>query len=159
MDHLFISPEAARKGIYMDTLNNKQIVANCMIDLAFGYMQKYGAADGKFVLDCLESALPYFPKDNNISAYFVYSSLLARKLDSILKKNKITDLKDISKIPDAEQLYNELQRNEVVIKKMGYQDQPEELYQQMMKQQEFKGRKQQREGYNGKEKRSLFIND
>ena len=132
MDHLFISPVAAKKGIYMDTLNDQQIVANCMIDLAFGYMQKYGAADGKFVADCLESALPYFPKDNNITAYFVYGSFLGRKLDIVLKKNKITDLKDVSKVPEAEMLYNELLRNEAAIKKTGYQDQPEELYEQMM---------------------------
>jgi len=159
MDNFFISPEATLSGIYFDTLNRQQIVANCVIDLAHGYLEKFGAADGKFITECLKTALPYFPRQNNITAYFIYSSMLARLLDRELRRNNITDLKDISKSPDAEKLYLELMRNENDIKKLGYQDMPEQLYEQIMQQHEFKGERQKSSGFNGKEKRSLFINN
>jgi hypothetical protein len=156
MEMLFISDAAYQSGIYLDTMNNKQIVANCLVDLAWGYMQKYGPADGKFVGECLKTATIYFPKKNNIYSYFVYGDFLARKLDLVLRKYKITDLKDINKIPEASVLYEALLQNEKVIKSLGYQDQPKELYDQLMQNQEFNGQKQQSSGFNKKEKRSLF---
>jgi len=156
-DNMFISPKAKANGIYLDTLNKKQIVANCMIDLAFGYLQKHGAADGEFVKECIASAMQHFPKQNNIHAYFVYSSLLARQLDQVLYENKITDLKDISKVPEAQELYNALLKNEATITKLGYQDQPDPLYDELMKQHEFKGKAQQEKNISGKQKRDLFI--
>ncbi|MBA3986317.1 MAG: hypothetical protein H0X63_07060 [Flavobacteriales bacterium] len=156
-DNMFISPKAKANGIYLDTLNKNQIVANCMIDLAFGYLQKYGAADGEFVKDCIASAMQHFPRQNNIQAYFVYSSLLARQLDRVLYENKITDLKDISKVPEAQQIYNALLKNEETITNLGYQDQPDPLYDELMKQHEFKGKKQQEKNISGKQKRDLFI--
>ncbi len=156
-DNMFISPKAKANGIYLDTLNSQQVVANCMLDLAFGYMTKYGAADGVFINDCINTAIQYFPKKNNIYPYFVYSSLLARQLENTLNQNNITDLKDIDKIPMAKQLYNALLKNEEIIKQLGYQDMPEELYQQLMQQHEFKGKQQQEQQISGKEKRDLFI--
>jgi hypothetical protein len=156
-DNMFISPKAKANGIYLDTLNKKQIVANCMIDLAFGYLQKHGAADGEFVKECIASAMQHYPKQNNIHAYFVYSSLLARQLDRVLYENKITDLKDISKVLEAQKLYDALLKNEEIITKLGYQDQPDPLYEELMKQHEFKGKAQQEKNISGKQKRDLFI--
>lgn len=156
-DNMFISPKAKASGIYLDTLNRKQIVANCMIDLAFGYLKKYGVADGEFVKDCISSAMQHFPKQNNIHAYFVYSSLLARQLETILYRNNIKDLKDINKFPEASELYNALTKNEETIKQLGYQDTPEQLYEELMQEHEFKGKKQQEKNLSGKEKRNLFV--
>jgi hypothetical protein len=156
-DNMFISPKATATGIYLDTLNSKQIVANCLLDLAFGYMKKHGAANGEFVNDCITSAMQQFPKKNNINAYFVYSGLLARQLERVLYENNITDLKNINTIPQAAQLYQALLKNEEIIKKLGYQDIPEELYQQLMQEHEFKGKKQQEQHISGKQKRDLFI--
>ena len=153
-DNMFISPKAKANGIYLDTLNNRQIVANCMLDLAFGYMTKHGAADAVFINDCIQNAVQYFPKNNNIYGYFVYSSLLSRLLEKTLHQYGITDLKDITKSPEAMQLYKALLKNEAIIKQLGYQDMPEEMYLQLMKYHEFKGTQQQ---ISGKQKRNLFI--
>ncbi len=153
-DNMFISPKAKANGIYLDTLNNRQIVANCMLDLAFGYMTKHGAADAVFINDCIQNAVQYFPKNNNIYGYFVYSSLLSRLLEKTLHQYGITDLKDITKSPEAVQLYKALLKNEAIIKQLGYQDMPEEMYLQLMKYHEFKGTQQQ---VSGKQKRNLFI--
>ncbi len=156
-DNMFISPTAKATGIYLDTLNRKQVVASCLLDLAFGYMKKFGAADGEFVKECVSTSMKYFPKGNNIEAYFVYSSLLARQLDRKLNETNITDLKDISKSPEAQKLYQALIQNEEAIKNLGYQDTPESLYQELMQQHEFKGRQQSEKNISGKEKRNLFI--
>lgn len=156
IEHMFINPQAIQHRIYLDTLNKKQIVANALLDLAFGYMKKYGAADGAFVRDCIRTAMKEFPKRNNIYTYLVYSSLLARQLERVLYENNIKDLKYIGTIPEASGLYQALLKNEETIKKLGYQEIPEQLYVQMMGIQECKGNKQKLEGISGKQKRDMF---
>ncbi len=84
----------------------------------------------------------------------MYSSLLSRLLEKTLHQYGITDLKDITKSPEAVQLYKALLKNEAIIKQLGYQDMPEEMYLQLMKYHEFKGTQQQ---VSGKQKRNLFI--
>jgi hypothetical protein len=153
-DHLFIGAEAKRNKIYLDTLNTKQVVANCAIELAISYMKKYGIADARFVDECLETAIPYFPNGNNIYIHLVISSKLARMLDRELRKSGITDLNNIRKSPSAHILYNALQKNEEHIRQLGYQEIPDQLYDQLMKQHEFKGRIQI---LDGKQKRNLFL--
>ncbi len=153
-DYLFIGAEAKRNGIYLDTLNYKQVVANCAVDLAISYMEKYGIADARFVDECLETAIPHFPNGNNIYIHLVISSKLARMLDRELRKSDITDLNDIKKSPSAHKLYNALQQNEECIRQLGYQEIPDQLYDQLMKQHEFKGRTQI---LDGKQERDLFL--
>jgi hypothetical protein len=157
MDHLFISPEAMQSGIYLDTLNKKQIVANCMVDLAHGYLQKFGLTDGVFIANCMKEAEKYFPRHNNITVHFLFSCCLARKLDKVLRANKITDLKDISKVPEAKIIYEALSQNEEMILRLGYRDEPREIYDQLMKEAEFKGIRQKSMNFNDKQKRSLYI--
>ncbi|HYG53353.1 MAG TPA: hypothetical protein VD905_20790 [Flavobacteriales bacterium] len=156
MEHMFISDIAVQKGTYLDTLNSKQIVADCVIDLAWGYMQKFGPADGKFVKECLNTALPYFPKENNIYAYFVFSDYMLRKLEVLMRKHKITRFEDVKKIPEGKKLYDAMLQNEQTITELGWQDQPKELYDRIMEEQEFKGRRQACTGFDTKQKRSLF---
>jgi len=154
---MFVSPEAKRSGIYLDTLNSKQVVANCVLDLAVGYLKKYGVTDGGFVRECLSMALPHFPENNNIYAYFIYGSIIAGQLHRVLYENNITDLNDINRIPKAVQLQKALIQNEEIIKQLGYQELPERLYNQLLQQHEFKGGKQQGQNINTKEKQNLFI--
>lgn len=158
MEHLFISPEAIKNGIYLDTLNSTQIVANCMLDLAHSYLSKYGLGDGTFIVDCLKESSKYFPEQNNITAHFLLSSCLARKLDKVLRENRIMDLKDISKVPEAENLYNALAQNEDVIRQLGYFEPPKKLYDEMIQQAEFKEKRQNSAKSSGKQRRSLFVN-
>ncbi len=156
-DNMFISTQAKQSKIYLDTLNYRQIVANCALDLAIGYMKKHGIADAEFVNECIETAAPYFPKDNNIYIYFIISEKLAFMLERELYKNNIRDLKEIDRYPQTAMLHRALLENEAIIKKLGWQKQPPGLYNRMMEEHEFKGRKQAEKNINGKEKRHLFI--
>lgn len=154
VENLGILPEAIRSGIYLDTLNKQMIIANCMLDLAFAYMKKFGAADGKFVTECINTAMQYYPRKNNITAYFLRSSLLAHQLDNLLRTNGIMDIKDMNKVKGAKELYVALMQNEELIQKLGYQQMPEAIYQQLMQNHEFKGKLQQ--NINTRQKRNLF---
>ncbi len=143
-EHLFISAEAKRNRIYLDTLNYEQIVANCMLDLAVGYMDKFGVADGEFIRECAQTAFPYFPGGKNVQVYMLYSSVLARQLERVMYASNITTLEGIKQVPEAMQLYQALVLNEKMITQLGYQDIPSQLYEQLMQQQEFKGNEQKK---------------
>lgn len=156
IDNMFISKEAQLNKIYFDTLNNKQVVANCLIDLSFGYMQKFSLGDGNFSLSCLEAAQPYFPKGNNIYYYFMRSEIVGRMLSRTLAYYKIS-IDQVEKYPDAAKLYKMLLENEAAIQKLGYVKMPETTYQKLMEEHEFKGRLQEQQNINGKEKHDLFI--
>jgi hypothetical protein len=156
-DNMFIKPEAIQSGIFLDTLDNREIVANCMVDLAIGYMKKFGPANGQFVMDCLRSADKEFPYHNNIFLYFTYSSLAARYLDREQFYDKTSNLSDTLKNADAKRYYHDLQRNETLIKNLGYQDVPEQAYAQWMRIDTAKGRKQTEYDINSKQNHDLFI--
>jgi hypothetical protein len=98
--------------------------------------------------------MQYYPRKNNITAYFLKGSLLARQLEYLLYSNGIRDLKDMGKIQGTTELYNALLENEAIIQRLGYQNMPEEMYLEMMQYHEFRGKLQQ--NTNTKQKRNLF---
>ena len=154
VEHMGINPNAIESGIYLDTLNKQMIVANCMLDLAFGYIKNFNAADGKFVTDCINTAMQYYPRKNNITAYFLKGSLISRQLEYLLNSNGIKDLKDMESIQGATELYKELLDNAKIIQMLGFQEMPETMYLEMMQYHEFRGTLQK--NINTKQKRSLF---
>ena len=154
-DNMAITPEARRSGIYLDTLNSRAIVADCILSLAAGYMQKYGSADGRFVDDCLGASMPCF-KRPHIQALFIKSAQLARMLHTVVINTGIRSFDDIPKSPQANEYYTALSKNEALIKNLGYRDEPRELYAQLIRESEFKGKVQAEKGIDGKHKRSMF---
>jgi hypothetical protein len=57
----YVSADALRSRIYMDTLSEEQVLAYCLVDLAQGYEDKFPHADLDFMLRCCEKALQHFP--------------------------------------------------------------------------------------------------
>ena len=70
---------------------------------------------------------------------------------------RITDVNQIGNVPHAMAIYKEYLGNEGYITKLGYQDMPTGMYEEMMNQHEFKGKMQKDSQVNGKEKRNLFV--
>lgn len=155
-DNMFVTTTAKRNRIYLDTFNHRQIVADCMLSLAFGYMKKYGVVDGGFVSDCLTTADKEFKRDN-LQSLLTRSCLLARILDATLYNEGITDFRDVGKSKQATEYYTALQQNEEKIAALGYKPVPTELYNDLLKQHEFKGALQDSLHIDGKKKRNLFI--
>lgn len=106
----FIHLDAIRNGIYMDTLSVKESVALCLADLAQGYMHKYGLQDGRFITQCCDTALAYYP--NYINAWL----LKAYVFSQLYQKEKTQQLKQ-----DMDKLY-------MKIHELGYRKIPQEMY-------------------------------
>jgi len=157
-EHMYITPQAENTGIYLDTLNKLMIIGDCIANLGISYLNKHGVADGAFLNECINASLKCFPKQNNLQAILLRSSVLAHMLGRLLYMNDIKDLKDIDKAKGATELYEALQQNELLLKSLGYQEVPAGIYEEQMNLQEFRGKAQEEKGFNGKEKRNLFIN-
>jgi hypothetical protein len=70
----YVTEDAVRSGIYMDTLSNRQAVANCFIDLARSYEKKFRSGLDTFMLKCCDIALQFH--SNNINAIIYKAELL-----------------------------------------------------------------------------------
>ena len=156
LDNMFISKRAQQTGVYLTPYNAKQIVANCILDLALGYQRRVGAADGKFIQECINSAKPYFPKNNNVQVYFAYSNMYGNQLGRIMKSRGISRVENAMAIPEAKALYEKWRKNEAIIEDLGYNNMPAGLYEEMMKHYEFRGREQHQLKLDGRRKHDLF---
>ncbi len=152
---MFISAKAKATGIFLDTLNTKQIIADCMVTLAVNYMRTLRDPNDTFVLKCLYRANDFFPKKNYLQTYFAFSEYLANKLMKILKKNN-ADKSKIAQIPEALAVFRDMVANEDYIKALGYEEMPKGIYDEMMNEQAMKGKIQIFKGIEGKQKRNLF---
>jgi hypothetical protein len=71
-------------------------------------------------------------------------------------QNNLKTQADIENNPNTNAIQQELLLNQERLKATGYAETPTDLYEQMLKQQEFKGKIQDNLNINGKEKRNLF---
>lgn len=156
-DNLFISARAIETGTFLDTFNSRQVVANCIYDLACEYIKVDRTGNDKFIYDCLRSADSYFPKKNNLSPFFIHGMCLKTNLLQAMKKYNITSFDDLDKAPEAKRLYERYLENEAGIAYLGWQDLPSGMYEEMLKQTEFKGKIQHNLQVDSKQKRDLFI--
>lgn len=155
---MFINAEAIKSGIYLDTLDTKKVIANCMVDLATEYIRTMPFDDGSFLRDCALSALQYFPHTTNIFTYFIYSSYLKCQLRNYLVQHHIANGDGIANYPEAMKLKSAIDQNEAEITRMGYMKQPLSMYEGIMQEHEFKGKAQAGQNIHTKEKHSLFTN-
>lgn len=156
-EHMFISQTALNNKVYLNPLSKKQLIADITLQLSFGYFRKFGGADGKFITECVNTAKAQFPKNNNLTVYFTISNLYQYQLLQVMRRDGISRLDNIIKSHEAQRIYDKWQANEDIIIALGYQDEPKDMYKEMMQQHEFKGKIQQQRDISGKEKRNLFI--
>lgn len=156
IDNMHISAQAVKTGIYLDTLNTQQVIAMCAFDLATLYIRVDLTGKEDLILDCLKTGIPYFPKNNNLQPLFIYGMHLKTMLRETMRKHNITNFDDLYKVPEAKALYTEYLGNEAYITKLGYEDMPAGLYEDMLEEHKLKGDDQQQRKINGKKKRNLF---
>jgi len=90
-----------------------------------------------------------------VQGWLLRSTLLTAKLDRILQRDGIRDLKDIDKSTEGKAVYNQLKAIDQLLDELGYDELPTDVYKQLMQQQDAKGLKQ-KEIINTKTKRDLF---
>lgn len=127
----YVKAEAIRSGIYLDTLNKKQVIANCLVDLAKNYRYKYGKANSQmgydaFNLKCINQALKYHP--TNIYAILEKSNYYSILLNYMAYRKGFQLEEEY--IKDLETLEVYLQRNKIyaLTDGLGYESIPEDIY-------------------------------
>src|SRR5690606_36988299 len=76
----FIKSEALQNGIYMQTMDSKELLSQLLVDLAQGYARKFGY--DPFVKEAVDEALKLYP--NNINAHMLRSNYLTMEFEYVL---------------------------------------------------------------------------
>lgn len=114
----YITIDAIRSGIYMDTLSQEQSVALCLYDLAKGYSVKNKINNDGFIIKCCDLVLKYYPHHINT---IILKAETIKKLYLELSKEGKTD--------ESIKYYNEMQKLYMLGLKLGYREMPKEMYQ------------------------------
>lgn len=125
----YINAAAIKNKIYLDTLSQRQLYAQCLADLLLGYLSKF-QYDG-FSETMRQKILQLNPQ--NMTAL-----LLDAKLKTNMALHKINAAgrpleKDLHNYPDAYQAYLLMHQSYDNVDGLGFQDMPAEAYQRWLK--------------------------
>lgn len=112
----YISIDAIRSGIYMDTLSNRQAIAQCVFDLAKGYERKAQNYTDSFVINCCNLVLKYHL--TNINA-IIYKAETLKHIYQTLQKTNSTQ---------TSRLYSDMENLYMKAIDLGYKEMPEKMY-------------------------------
>ncbi|MDH6310547.1 hypothetical protein M2451_003363 [Dysgonomonas sp. PFB1-18] len=128
----YVTIDAIRNGLYMDTLSNKQAVANCLLDLALGYQHKYGKdnPDPEFVIKCCNTVLQFHPA--NANAILTKAEAQKHYIHSLMKERKLKKPDALFSDPAIKEMYVEMESLYIKLHKSGYRQMPEEMYMQWL---------------------------
>jgi len=157
MDEFYIKSTAIKNHLYLDTVNTQQIIADCLMDLAWFHSRKFGTADGNFINNCIDFAISYFPNRANETAYKLKSAIYANELLDLLSQKNIYNLKEMDKVDGARTIYNKLVASQDKLTNLGYQDLPEAVYIAMLQRHDKKGCWQMANNIQTKTKKNLFF--
>jgi hypothetical protein len=120
----FIKSEAVASKIYMKPLTKKQTVAQCLLDLAKGYGNKYG--HDEFYLTMLNTALTYQP--SNATGTYMQASYYYWLYQHVLKQDPYIAQRPREQYPQLQEIIENFKQYDEKLKKMGYQEMPKEAY-------------------------------
>ncbi len=124
----YITSDAIRNGIYLDTLGTKELVAQQLVDLAMGFKNKFG--NDPIIKSAVDSALVYQP--NSIQALMVKSNYQTELVEWLWRVRGRPQPQHFENDPRIREIV--AQRNAIYrkIDDTGYQEMPEEAYQQWL---------------------------
>ncbi len=122
----YISLESVQKGVYLDTLTDKESIALCVIDLAQGYNHKYPDNDGAFVIECCDLALKHFP--DYVNAILLKAETRLKQLQAMQKHHGYAYLKEATKLQEGKKLWDEMNSLYMQLYQLGYRQMPEQMY-------------------------------
>ncbi len=142
----YIKSLALKNHLYMDTLSEKQTIADIMEDLSKGYYIKYGF-DG-FVLKCLNSALQYYPSSwYGLGQKSDYYTVRFQYIVKQANEKGYTTPHQVLSIPEARNAYNQMHAMYDQIDNIGYEQMPPAAYEDWIKSMDVQKRNQQVEEY------------
>lgn len=125
----FINSNALKSKTYLDTLNQRQLYAQCLSDLLLGYMDKFGYDD--FAEQMRQRILQVNP--NNTTANIIDANIKTQIALQKIKAAGNPKEKDLPNFPEAYQAYLNMQAAYDKVDGLGYQDMPKEAYQKWLK--------------------------
>jgi hypothetical protein len=117
----YVSPEAIRSGVYLDTLSNQQAIGLCILDLAEGYIRQTKNYTDGFVLKACNVVLQYHSV--NPMALLLRSEALKQRY--LIQKKK--------KSAQAQSTFLETEAAYKKLVELGYREMPYKMYQQWLK--------------------------
>lgn len=125
----YITAEALKNRIYMEPLTKQQTIAQCLADLAKTYAKKYGY-DG-FVSQCVDTTLKYDPA--NIYARMIKSDYQSLRFEYVVNQVGRPHPDTLrAHYPKVYQLLEERNQTYQIIDASGYQEMPEQAYQEWL---------------------------
>lgn len=135
----FINANALKAKTYLDTLNQRQLYAQCLSDLLLGYMDKFGYDD--FAEQMRQKILQVNP--NNTTANIIDANIKTQIAFQKIKAAGNPKEQDLPNFPEAYQAYLNMQAAYDKVDGLGYQEMPKEAYQKWLKSIEAEKKKQQ----------------
>lgn len=126
----YVTVDAVRNGLYMDTLNTKQCVANCLLDLAQGYQHKFGKANPDFVVKCCNTCLKYHPL--NVNAMLTKAEAQKYFIQAQMKVKNVKTPQELFADNSIKEMYADMEQTYVRLHQLGYRRMPEEMYMKWM---------------------------
>ena len=125
----FIRAEAMQNKIYMQNLSKKELLSQFYVDLASGYLHKFGYDD--FVEKVVNKALELYP--NNINANMVKANYNNERLVYALTQLRINpekkeDIERIGNYPEVVELFKIRNKQYQIIDDLGFQEMSIEAY-------------------------------
>jgi hypothetical protein len=122
----YVTLDAIRNGLYMDTLSDRQAVANCLVDLAQGYQRRYGKENPEFVIKCCNTVLQYHPA--NVNAMLTKAEAQKYYIRSLMKSKNAKKAEELFEDSSIKTMYAEMEKAYVRLHESDYRRMPEEMY-------------------------------
>jgi hypothetical protein len=144
----YIKSEALQNKIYMENLTKKEILSGLLTDLADGYIHKFG--HDEFVKTVIDKALELSPK--SIRANMIKSNLDSARMDFVLRQ---VGKRPLDNYPQALDMIEKVKSQYSFIDQLGYEDMPEEAYQEWLQSMTKENQKQKNEELTKQLKKAL----
>ena len=127
----YIRAEALQHKIYMQPLNWKELLSQCLADLARSYQWKYGYA--QLVSDIIDESLALYP--NNIHALMLRANYDARRFEYVGRQIGLTEANASEKFPQYPRAALLLEQRNAVYQQLdalGFAAMPAKVYDQWL---------------------------
>lgn len=124
----YITSEAIKNKIYLDTLGKEGLISILLADLTMGYIDKNGYDD--FVFKMIENLESVYK--NNIQSYLLKADIMTLYTQSMASKYNNPPIEKIDSFPELAKQVRELYKLYDKIDNLGYIKMPDEMYQKWL---------------------------
>lgn len=126
----YVSLDAIRNGLYMDTLSTRQSVACCLLDLAQGYRRKFEKENPAFVIKCCDTVLKCHPA--NVNAMLTKAEAEKQFIETKMKSRNTESPEELFSDRPIREMYDEMEQTYIRLYRLGYRRMPEKMYLEWM---------------------------